>query len=265
MRSIAIIIIIGAIQGLIEWIPISSSGQIIVLLAQIIGANPSTAYDYSLALHLGTALSALVAYRHKIYRTLKSMPRKIKSKEHVALLLTLTPSCSFLIGIPIYLILKIQLSKISANEVNALIGLALIATGLISYKSKKNSKFKEISNFKVKEAILLGAAQGLSVIPGISRSAITIALLLILGFKSEDAFEASFIAAIPVTFAAGLAEIFRAPSLSILAGIFSAFACGLIAMNFMLMISRKVKFHKLLIMLGLIMIASYTFALIQKI
>jgi len=260
------LLVIGAIQGIIEWIPISSSGQILILLSKITGISPGLAYEYSLALHLGTALAALTFYRKAISQALREVNYSLKFRNPTSLLLTVTPACSFLVAAPLFLLIRLQFQKLSADEITAIIGLFLIATGLISLRSSSMKRVKYISNFSLKEAILLGIVQGLSIIPGVSRSAITIALLLGLHFKSEDAFNASFIAAIPVTFAAGLFEIINTASPTIIAGILTAFTFGLITMKGMIMISKKVKHHALLILLGTIIIASYIIALIlQKI
>jgi len=249
------IILIGIIQGFLEWLPISSSGQISVILMKFLNINPSEAFQISLTLHMGTALTSIIVFRNIIFR---DMYEKIKYKnfrDPIFLIVLLSPFFSLLTGLPAFLILKHHLKELSTEIVTSVIGFFLIITGLIQMKRKSKAyAYKKLSSLNVKDTIILGLIQGFSIIPGISRSAITITCLLALRYKGEDAFIISFIASIPPSLAIGIYGLRENFTYESIIGIIAAFLTGLISIKTMLTLSRKLKFSLLLIVLGLIMI-----------
>lgn len=248
-------ILIGIIQGLLEWLPISSSGQISIILMKLLNINPSEAFQISLTLHIGTALTSIIIFRNIIFENINVKIKNRRLKDPVFLIIFLSPPFSLLTGLPAFLILEQYLKKLNIEIFASIIGFFLIITGLIQLKRKNEGyAYKEISFLNIRDVFLLGLIQGLSIIPGISRSAVTISCLLALRYNGEDAFTISFIASIPLSLAAGVYGLTKNFTLESTLGILSSLLTGLVSIKAMLTLSRKLKFPLLLIALGLIMI-----------
>lgn len=172
-------IILGAIQGFTEWLPISSSAHIF-LVETYFGLTPSI--ELAAWLHGGSLLAALVFYRKHILEMLKNTA--------VALKIILAT----LVSVPIILLLKGSgaLYGLSIQT----IALTLAITGIFILASEYLSKKPQELSWTL--VVFFGIAQGLAAFPGISRAGITIALLILLGVAREKAVDFSFLAAIPI-------------------------------------------------------------------
>ncbi|HIE37114.1 TPA: undecaprenyl-diphosphate phosphatase, partial [Candidatus Geothermarchaeota archaeon] len=190
-------ILIGILQGLLEWLPVSSSGQIAIFYSRILGLDPLEGYRIGLAAHIGTALSAIVYFRGE----LKSILTRDKGNTWLRVLTI--PSLS---AAPVGYIIYLYIVGWGAPFLELLTGIALIITGLILYIFGRYG-FRVAEDLRIKELVFVGLIEGLTIIPGLSRSALTIAALSILGLNSEDTIRASFIMAIPVTVSAGLFQL----------------------------------------------------------
>lgn len=251
-------ILIGIIQGLLEWLPISSSGQISVILMKILDVDPTKAFQISLTLHIGTALTAAMVFRRQIFQGLKENLNEKTWRKPIFLTLLLSPLISIITGLPIFLIIRCYLRELNAEISTSIIGFFLIVTGLIQLVKNKSDNnrhaLKEINSLNLKDTIILGLIQGFSVIPGISRSAVTISCLLALKYKGEDAITISFITSIPVSLAIGTYGLIENFSIESVIGILAAFIAGTLSINTMLVLSKKLRFPILLITLGFMMI-----------
>lgn len=180
--------ILGLIQGLTEWFPISSSGHL--RLARILlGLEFPLLFDVTL--HVGTLLVTVIFFR----RDMKGMVRaliKLDFKSCYGRLMELIVLGS-LSTILTSLVTYTLLGKFFSNL--TLIAGAFIFSGLIVYLSKTGRK--ERNNVDYRSAIIIGLAQGLSILPGLSRSGLTIAAALLLSIKHEEAFRFSFLLSIP--------------------------------------------------------------------
>lgn len=246
------IMFIGLIQGLLEWLPISSSGQISIILMKLFNVKPSEAFKTSLTLHMGTALTSTLIFRKLIFKEIQSKLKDFGNP--LSLVLLLSTTCSIITGTPIYIVFSKFLERLSMELATSIIGIALIATGIMeALRGKSNHTYKEINSLNLRDAIILGIIQGFSVIPGISRSAITISCLLALKYKGEAALTISYIASIPISFAVGLYGLIRNPTLESILGIIVAFTAGILSIKSMLTLARKLNFSLLMIFLGFIM------------
>jgi len=246
MNTLLNLLIAGFLQGCLEWLPVSSSGQVMVFLAKISSVNLAEAYSFALFLHLGTALSAIVFFRKKIIYGLKTSFFLLKFWVYVTLV-------SIAIGYPIYYLYTKIVGQLSLDAVSLSIGFLLILSGIIA--SKVREKFAVKENVTLIDMIVLGLAQGVSVIPGISRSGITIALLLWLGFKPERAVELSFLASIPVIILAGAyASIESQIDISGTVGLAASFILGLISIGAMVSLAKKLPIHYFMLSIGMLMV-----------
>ncbi len=218
-------------QGILEWIPVSSSGQLSLILTGILGVSPNLAYRLSLAAHLGTSLSGAIVLKDEILR----IPTDRKILE-VAIL-------PVFIGAPIALIIEKYVSGLQGDIFNLLIGIMLLATALLLYIGGTKTGLRKFQEINYIDLILLGLAQGVSAIPGLSRSGITITILLLRRMEPYSAVKASFLTGI---FATGVAALYEIASGGTLLTIkpatllfVSALLAGTLSAKIMLTLSQK--------------------------
>jgi len=245
--NIVELLIVGAIQGFLEFLPVSSSGNVTLILMNFFKLTPSESFSLSLFLHLGTLLAVLVYFRKDIINILKNI--KTDKTSHFLVVSTILTG---VVGLPIYIVLKSIFENIKIDIGNIIIGLFLIATGIIlKYRSK--SGFKKVQDSNIWDMIIAGAAQGVSIIPGISRSGSTLAVLLGRGFDKEEALRISFLMSIPAIIGGIVLE---AKDTSFITNnypaLISAFITSIIVIKLLLEFARRLNFSYFCIGLGAI-------------
>ncbi len=256
-----IAVFVGVLQGVLEWLPISSEGNISLFLS-LFGFTPLDAVHLSLFLHLGTGLAALIYYKREIYTILLS----IKDLDMSNFFSGDTADFSFLfvavivsgfVGISVYVFLEKIISGIATGAFIFIIGLLLVFTGFLQRISISGYGNREIPGFL--DAILVGIGQGLALLPGVSRSGTTVSIFLIRGYKEETAFVLSFILAVPASFAASLLAILEGNlSLSILLGFLalsSSAIVGYATIELLMELVERVSFWKICIIFGVLTVA----------
>jgi len=286
--SIIQALILGAVQGIAEWLPISSEGITMFLMINAFGKNPSDAISYAIFLHFGTMLAAILKFKGDFSHILASFARKNRRKNwrensmlSIILIATLFTG---LTAVPLYIAIKYGSVAVSGKVFSLLIGALLILTGFIlgaperrerserserrkgkgesgvgesggSSESEAYRRAEELSHF---ESALLGAAQGCAILPGISRSGTTIAFLLLRKIRQEDALKISFIISVPAVLGAVLINLIEnAQNFNLIIGIsmlISSFIFGYATIDVLLRFASIVKFSKFCISLGLIAI-----------
>jgi len=241
------LLIVGAIQGFLEFLPVSSSGNVSLILMNFLKLTPSESFSLSIFLHLGTLLAVLVYFRNDIINILKNI--KTDKKSHFLIVSTILTG---VVGVPIYLVLKSVFENIQLNIGNIIIGLFLIATGIIlKYRSK--SGFKKVEDSNIWDMIIAGVAQGISIIPGISRSGSTLAALLGRDFDKEEALRISFLMSIPAIIGGIILE---ANDITLVANTYpaliSAFITSIIVIKLLLEFAKRLNFSYFCIGLGAI-------------
>ncbi len=186
-------IILGFIQGVTEWLPISSTGHLRIA-EQFLGLTVPLLFDVTL--HVGTFIIILLFFRKDIKMILAAFVKGDFKSENGKLIPLI------IIGtIPTALIGAFFSSAIEAYFSNFLpIAGAFIICGITLYSSRVGNERKE--NITPMEALAIGTAQGIALIPGISRSGLTIAIALLLGTKREKAFTFSFLLTAPAVIGA---------------------------------------------------------------
>lgn len=200
----------GLVQGLTEFLPISSSGHLVLVpafLAEVgidVG-NPDLAI--TAVLHLGTLLAVLAYYRSDILGVLRS-PREPRNRRLVFLVAVGTIPA--LIGLP----LRDVLGDIEENP--RLVGAALVGTGLIlAAGARWASGNRRLESGRLADALIVGGAQAVALIPGISRSGVTITGSLLRGFDRTEAARYSFLLALPAIAGGGLISLLDVADTSI--------------------------------------------------
>ncbi|MEN2999201.1 MAG: undecaprenyl-diphosphate phosphatase [Acidilobaceae archaeon] len=175
-------LLLGILQGAFEWLPVSSK-TVLLLATALLGYPLSHSYSLSLALQAGTVVSALAYFW-------RELPQLLSDGKVVRFLLIST-ALTAVVGIPLYLLARELLSVLGLAAPTLAIGLALIIQGLLR---RGGGGREEVSE---RDSLLFGIAQGLAVLPGVSRSGITVTLLLYLRFSPSRALKLSFLASIP--------------------------------------------------------------------
>ena len=247
-------ILLGLVQGLTEFLPISSSGHL-VFAQNLIGFRvPNVAFD--LIRHLGTLLAVLVYFRRDLVQIFtSSLSRKDESngRRWIAMLIIGT--------IPTALIgFAFQQQFESLFGKPRVVALMLWITALLLFLSDRvQSTTKNNGGITVMQAIIVGIAQGVAIIPGISRSGATISTGLFTGMDAKTSARFSFLLAVPAILGASVFEMKNlsalepGESLSYLGGAVVAFLSGWIAIDILLkvLIRRKLwKFSVYLLILG---------------
>jgi undecaprenyl-diphosphatase len=197
-------LILAIIQGLLEWLPVSSEGFIILTGVNGFGIPMEDALSIAIYFHLGTGLAVLVKYWNVYWDAIT------KDKEMFRFLIISTLATA-VFGIPLYFIVKsLSFTGETGLIITLIIGALLIVTATLLRLGKlKGSNQIAMEDRSVKDEILVGLCQGLAILPGISRSGTTTTFLILRGYKKEDAFRMSFIISLPAVIGAVAFEILQ--------------------------------------------------------
>lgn len=253
------LILIAVIQGLFEWLPISSQGQVVLILQSLLGINIAAALSISLWLHLGTMFSVLFYYRRDYISILKGDGETSHLLRKFLLLSTLMTG---VVGVPVYIFLN-DLFPVNLGDLLTLfMGLFLIVTGVIIYFTRNKYGSKEIGDLSYIDMLLVGVIQGFALLPGLSRSGVTIAAFLWLGFKNQNALKLSFLMSAPAVLGAVGMDAIVSPDIFasgiplyiiILALILTALT-GVLAIKYLTKLAQRINFSYFCIILGLLII-----------
>lgn len=248
-------IFLGFVQGVAEFLPISSSGHLAVLqgifkMTDIEGGH----LFFDVLLHFGTLVAVCVAYWKDIVemvRELFAMVKNVKTKER-----TLPPARRLILLIivatlPLFLVLPIKDYVEQLYYQTIFIGCALLLTGLILYLSDRVQKGNKTErSATVIDALIVGLSQAIAIIPGLSRSGTTISIGLVRGFDRQFAIKFSFLMSLPAVLGANIISLFDAIKAGIdaslvpmyLAGMLTAAIFGYLAIRLLKYIASKASF-----------------------
>jgi len=203
-------IILGFIQGVTEWLPISSTGHLRIA-ERFLGLAVPLLFDVTL--HVGTLIIILLFFRKDIKIILAALVKGDFKSENGKLIPLI------IVGmIPTALIGVVFSNAIETYFSNFLsIAGAFITCGVVLYFSKIGQERKE--NITYMETLVIGAAQGIALIPGLSRSGLTIAIALLLGIRREKAFKFSFLLSVPAVIGALGLTLYEQHEMLTLAGV----------------------------------------------
>lgn len=240
-------ILLGALQGLTEFLPVSSSGHL-VLLQHFFGLHePELLFD--ILVHVATLLAVLTIYRRDVWQLVLACPglsaipsryapgsdKDLAATRRLGLLLLIANVPTALIG------LTFAATFEHLFTTPWVVGIALLMTGTVLWSLKRiDGSHGGVHNMRVWHVLLLGLVQGLAITPGISRSGSTIAVALWCGLHRESAARYSFLMAIPAISGAVLLKYKALSTLSgdqiglLAGGMVSALVVGYIALRFLL-------------------------------
>jgi undecaprenyl-diphosphatase len=245
-------VIAGAIQGIFEWLPISSEAQTMLYFLNSLHMDPHAALSYALYLHIGTTLAVLIRFRGEFIQILRNLRLDYKLTR-IILIASLATAVT---GMPLYFLLKSTTLGLDPAIFTLLIGGMLILTGVIM-KASGASGEKEVDQITDKDTIITGFAQGFAIIPGISRSGITVATLLARNINQETALVISFLMSAPAAlsiFVIDFGSIRLIPIQTAVILTLSSFFFGYLSMDVLLKVAKRMPFWIFCIAIGVITI-----------
>lgn len=234
-------LILGMVQGLTEFLPISSSGHL-VLAERFVGFKPQGLF-FEVLVHVATLLSVLIAYRRRITELLGGLVRGQRSAWSYAMLILLASVPAGVAGI----LLKEYFERTFHSEVA--LGWQFLVTAAILWSTQWARRVPKQATIGPWRALLIGVGQAVAIIPAISRSGTTIATALWLGLTPVVAAEFSFLMSIVVIAGSGFLEFRHIPagtsllSAGLIAAFLSALVFGIIAIRFLVALLRSSRFH----------------------
>lgn len=241
MSDVLRALILGIVQGLTEFLPVSSSGHL-EIANELLGSAQSIDSDLLMVVivHLGTAFSILYVYREDIFHILKDL-LTWNDTEHRALAFKILVSMipAFLVGV----LFNDYLEALFSGAI-LWVGVFLLFTALVLYMTPRLSTAQGEVTYK--KAGLVGLAQAVAVLPGVSRSGMTIASALMLGVDRERAARFSFLMVLPVIIGKVLLDVVsgdltitESNGLPIAVALISSFLVGVWACRWMVSLVRR--------------------------
>lgn len=242
-------LVLGLIQGLTEYLPVSSSGHL-TICSNLLGINGDQNLTFTVAVHVATVLSTLVILWKEIVWILKGLFKwdgKMNSEQRYALAILVSMIPVGIVGV----FFKDYVEEIFGSGL-FIVGCCLLVTALLlifSYYARPRQK----ENISLWDAFVIGIAQAAAVLPGLSRSGSTIATGLLLGNKKESLAQFSFLMVIPPILGEALLDIMKAVKhgteaatagispTALIVGFVAAFASGCLACRWMIGIVRRGK------------------------
>lgn len=250
-------IILGIIQGLTEFLPISSSGHL--MLIPVLTKWEYLGKYFDVALHFGTFIALLIYYRHTVIKLIKNFflsftqLKELKTNSELRLpwLLVASVIPGGIAGVFFEdIIEKILSSPLIASICLIVFGILLYCAELYSTRLERHDR-PTSENLSLRDALLIGCSQAVALIPGVSRSGITMTASMLLGMTKEHAANFSFLMSIPIVGGAAVystvkmltksPEIFSSLSIFVV-GILAAGISGYFVINFLLNYIKKDSF-----------------------
>jgi len=214
-------IILGFVQGATEFLPVSSSGHL-VLAQHLLKSGASSDLIFEVLVHLATMLAVLIYFRKKVLRIVLSLFPPYSSEKAPDLKLAIIIVLATIPAAVIGLLFEDKIEAVFSSS--RLTSIMLIVTAAILLGTKFIEKGQKALN--IKSGLFIGLAQALALLPGISRSGSTISMALYLKVNPEEAAEYSFLLSLPAVFGAGILKMMQLYSNNQVDGQFSVYLIG---------------------------------------
>ncbi len=236
-----VVIILGIVQGLTEFLPVSSSGHL-VLLENIFGVSDGSLF-LNVVLHFATLIAVVIFYRKKLWDIVKHPFQPITAYLIIATAIT----CAIVVLFSDFFESAFSGGLLAWGFI--LSAIFLLATEWVSRKyEKENYPYIKVG---YKQSILLGLFQGLAILPGISRSGTTLCAGIVMGVEKKDALDFSFLMSIPIILASLVYELVKCKFqisfadvgvAELAVGSITAFVCAILGIKLMLKVVEKVQY-----------------------
>ena len=234
-------IILGIIQGLTEFLPVSSSGHLEIAKA-ILGEEKvgKESLLMTVVLHFATALSTIIIFRKDLVIIITGL---LQFKNNDAFWFSFKIIISMIPAVLVGMLLNDEIESLFGGALT-LVGGMLLITGLLLFLADKSRVSNK--NVTAKSALLIGISQAIAILPGISRSGATISTAVLLGIDKEQAARFSFLMVVPLIFGKMLKDIISGEIqyesttfFTLIIGFLAAFITGIIACKWMIKIVKK--------------------------
>jgi undecaprenyl-diphosphatase len=269
-------VILGIIQGVSEWLPISSKTQIIVSSIYLLKVSFQQAYTFGLFMEIGTVIAAVVYFRKELIGMGQVLlGSKDSGFRKLLIYVVIVTIVTGIVGAPLYLIADSFGAGVnSARAVGVpmlVLGFVLLGDALLIRYSRRRVRegiaSRKLADLSFRDCVVVGVTQGIAALPGISRSGMTTSAMLILNVEPDEAFRLSFLAGIFASVAAfGLTIVATKSNVSAavagigLAGLALAIVVSVVVslflIDFLIKVAGKQKIIYLTAGLGTIAIAS---------
>ena len=237
-------LLLGIVQGITEWLPISSSGHL-AIAQELLGMDASENLVFDLAVHMGTLLAVCVFFRRELGRVILAVLRPGDKGEEAKGLRTL--GGLILLGtIPVAVVGVVLSDRAEDMFSLPLVGAALIVNAAILLVAERMAKPTKRKTVHMRDAVVAGVLQAVSIIPGISRSGSTISGSMLSGLEKEAAATFAFLLSVPAllgafTYGVTTLDGYDVDVVSLVLGAGAAFATGFVAIGYLLKAVRAKK------------------------
>lgn len=234
--------ILGLIQGLTEFLPISSSAHLGLVPALANWEEQSIEYD--LMLHLASLFALIIYFRNDLLYLIKNFNNKETKDFLIKIIISILPL------LPFYLFFKDLINESQSFSIITIILLIVFGILLIFIDKKKEGNLKEIKDITIKDAIIIGCFQCLALFSGVSRSGITITAAILIGLSEFQSKKYSFLLSIPTIFIAFIVSLIGIDgnsgvnlniSISLVIALLTTFFSGLFALHILFKFNNKIK------------------------
>lgn len=274
-------LIMGLLQGLTEYLPVSSSGHL-TIASELFGIDGESNMTFTIAVHVATVLSTLVILGSEIGKILKGMcnplsPRSLKGNG--TFLNRLNPDQRYVLNILVSMIPIGIVGVFFKDQVEDIFGSGLLVVGICLLLTAALLTFSYLArprqreNISLGHAFIIGLAQAVAVLPGLSRSGSTIATGLLLGNKKEKLAQFSFLMVIPPILGEALLDVLKMvkgeeatggiDTLPLIVGFVAAFISGCAACKWMICIVKKGKLIYFAYYCAIVGVASIVYSLLK--
>jgi undecaprenyl-diphosphatase len=211
MNTLLAAVIMGIVQGLTEFLPVSSSGHLIIVPFLLGIKDPFiTSLEFSVILHIGTLIALLLYFRSDwlrlvpaFFATLRDRSLADDPDRRLAILIAIATVPAAIIGFLFHDVEDV------IREIGLVAAMLVVGGGILWLAERTGAREKLALDLSFRQALAIGAAQAVALVPGISRSGISISAGLFAGLRREEAARFSFLMATPITAAAAAYEVLK--------------------------------------------------------
>ncbi|MCI0771344.1 MAG: undecaprenyl-diphosphate phosphatase [Chloroflexi bacterium] len=253
-------VMLGILQGVTEWLPVSSEGVVSAFYGFVLDRPLSEAVAFALWLHMGTVLSVLVVFWRTLFDIARDVANTPKDPPRLFWYLLISTLVSVAIGFPMLLMLD-DISERFGAAAMGIIGLLMFITGGLQLR-RRDVGTRTREDLSIADALVAGVAQGFAALPGLSRSGLTVAALLTRGIERREALVLSFLMSVPVSLGAALfasrdTGLLTSGDAWLAMGV--AAVVGLASMKALLAVADRINFALFVIIVGAAILAGATF------
>ncbi|MBI5415422.1 MAG: undecaprenyl-diphosphate phosphatase [Candidatus Omnitrophica bacterium] len=257
--------ILGTIQGVAEWLPVSSTSLLILAQQHLFGSQDGfqDLTRHIMFLHLGTFLAAAIYFRRDVLHLVQAMFRyraQTPETQKLLVFLVVATPISGALGLFFRNIITDWTGHFASagKPISLIIGLFLLVTAFGQLKIRSLKGHKGLKDLTLKDGVILGLVQGCAAIPGLSRSGLTVAALLLRQFDREYALKVSFLMSLPIVLGANILLNLRGSAWTwqALFGVFVSFTVGLASIHLLLRLAHKINFGYFVLVFAVLTILS---------